>query len=146
MFNMKQIPLLYILLSLFYINTFAQSTGPYGKNIHSVKLFKPGDQASFPMITLNSSDVLELHFDDLDADVKNYYYSFQLCNADWTPSILNTFDYTKGFQNVRITTYRNSSLSNIRYTHYQATFPDRSSTPSRSGNYLLKVFLNGDTS
>jgi hypothetical protein len=123
-----------------------QTTGPYGKDIHSVKLYKPGDQTSFPVIMLNSSDVLELHFDDLDADVKNYYYSFQLCNADWTPSILNTFEYTKGFQNVRITNYRNSSLSTIRYTHYQASLPDRSSSPSRSGNYLLKVFLNGDTS
>jgi hypothetical protein len=146
MYNMKKATLLYILIILLCTNLYAQTTGPYGKNIHSVKLYKPGDQTSFPVILLNSSDVLELHFDDLDADVKNYYYSFQLCNVDWTPSILNTFEYTKGFQNVRITNYRNSSLSTIRYTHYQATLPDRSSSPSRSGNYLLKVFLNGDTS
>lgn len=143
---MKKIALLYITVLAFCCNAFAQTTGPYGKNIHSIKLYKPGDQTSFPVIMLNSSDALELHFDDLDGDVKNYYYSFQLCNADWTPSILSTFDYTKGFQNVRITNYRNSSLSNTRYTHYQAAFPDRSSSPSRSGNYQLKVFLNGDTS
>jgi hypothetical protein len=143
---MKKITLLYFLITLFSVQLFAQATGPYGKNILSIKLYKPGDQTSFPVIMLNSPDVLELHFDDLEADVKNYYYSFQLCNADWTPNILNTFEYTKGFQNVRITNYRNSSLSTTRYTHYQAFFPDRSSSPSRSGNYLLKVFLNGDTS
>jgi hypothetical protein len=143
---MKKITLLYTLMVAFCTNLCAQVTGPYGKDIHSIKLYKPGDQTSFPMITLNTSDVLELHFDDLAADVKNYYYGFQLCNADWTPSILNTFEYTKGFQNVRITNYRNSSLSTTRYTHYQTTFPDRSSVPSRSGNYLLKVFINGDTS
>jgi hypothetical protein len=118
----------------------------YRKNIRSAKLYRSGDQTSFPALTLNGGETLELHFDDLDADVKTYYYSFQLCNADWTPSMLRTFDYTKGFQNVRISTYRNSSISFTRYTHYQATVPDRNSSPSRSGNYLLKVFLNGDTS
>jgi hypothetical protein len=83
MFIMKQITLLYIMLAFFCSNSIAQSTGPYGKNIHSVKLYKPGDQTSFPMIVLNSSDVLELHFDDLDADVKNYYYfSVMQCRLD----------------------------------------------------------------
>ncbi len=115
-------------------------------NIKSTKLYKSGDQTSFPAIALNGNDALELHFDDLDADIKNYYYSFQLCNWDWSPSVLHTFEYTKGFQNVRITNYRNSSLSTIRYTHYQAVVPDRNSYPSRSGNYLLKVFINSDTS
>jgi len=114
-------------------------------NIHSVKLYKGGDQTSFPVIALGGTGQMELHFDDLDADIKNYYYSYQLCNADWAPSILKPFEYIKGFQNVRITTYRNSSISSTRYTHYYATLPDRNSYPSKSGNYLLKVFLNGDT-
>ena len=114
--------------------------------IRSVKLFKAGDQTSFPVLMLGSNDVLELHFDDLDGDIKNYYYAFQLCNADWTPAQLTTFEYTKGFQNVRITNYRTSSIATTKYTHYQATVPDRNSYPSRSGNYLLKVFINGDTS
>ena len=118
----------------------------YHKNIHSAKLYRTGDQTSFPAIQLNRTETLELHFDDLDADVKTYYYTFQLCNADWTPGLLRTFEYTKGFQNVRITNYRNSSLAFVRYTHYQASIPDRNSYPTRSGNYLLKVFLNGDTS
>ena len=118
----------------------------YHTNIHSAKLYRSGDQTSFPAIQLNGTETLELHFDDLDADVKTYYYSFQLCNADWTPGLLRTFEYTKGFQNVRITNYRNSSLAFVRYTHYQAAIPDRNSYPTRSGNYLLKVFLDSDTS
>jgi hypothetical protein len=118
----------------------------FHSNIRSAKLYKAGDQTSFPMLWLNKDENLELHFDDLDADVKTYYYTFQLCNADWSPSMLRTFEYTRGFQNVRVTNYRNSSLSFVRYTHYQASIPDRNSSPTRSGNYLLKVFLNGDTS
>ncbi len=118
----------------------------YQPNIHSVKLFKYGDIYSYPVMNLNSGEQFELHFDDLDADVKNYYFSFQLCNADWTPSALFSFDYIKGFQSQRINTYRNASISFTRYTHYQAMVPDRNIVPSRSGNYLLKVFLNDDTS
>lgn len=125
-------------------STAQQQNGSVG-DIMSVKLYKPGDQTSFPMIALGSTEGLELHFDDLDADVKNYYYTFQLCNADWSRSVLHPFEYTKGFQNVRITNYRNSSISSTRYTHYQATIPDRNSYPTRSGNYLLKVFINADT-
>ncbi len=118
----------------------------YHSNIRTVKLHKAGDIFSYPVIALNSNEQLELHFDDMDADIKNYYYSYQLCNADWTPATVFTFDYIKGFQSNRINTYRNSSIAIARYTHYQAFFPDRNITPSRSGNYLLKVFLNDDTS
>jgi len=118
----------------------------YKSNIRSVKLYKSGDIFSYPVINLNSPEQFELHFDDMDGDIKNYYYSYQLCNADWTPSTLFTTDYIRGFQSNRITTYRGSSIAFTRYTHYQAFLPDRNCIPSRSGNYLLKVFLNDDTS
>lgn len=114
--------------------------------VKSIKLFRSGDQTSLPVIMQNSTDGLQLEFDDFDNRVKNYYYTFQLCNADWSPSILQTFEYLKGFQNVRITTYRNSSIAAARYIHYQASVPDRNCYPSRSGNYLLKVYLDNDTS
>lgn len=142
---MKKI--LTLALVLVCLSSYAQlSDHIYAANIRSVKLFKFGDIYSYPVMNLNSGEQFELHFDDLDADVKNYYYSYQLCNADWTPTSLFTYDYIKGFQSNRISTYRNSSIAFTRYTHYQAILPDRNCIPSRSGNYLLKVFLNDDTS
>jgi hypothetical protein len=133
---------LFFLLLLWTAAAAAQQAAP---NIASAKLYRKGDQASFPIINLGSTDELELHFDDFDADIKNYYYGYELCNADWTPSVLRTFEYIRGFQNVRINNYRTSSITRSRYTHYQAQVPDRSALPTRSGNYMLKVFLNGDT-
>jgi hypothetical protein len=118
----------------------------YSNNIRTVKLFKQGDVYSYPVLGLNSGDQLELHFDDLETEHKNYYYSFQLCNADWTPANIQTFDYIKGFQSNRISTYRYSSISLTRYTHYQLTFPEKNLYPTRSGNYLLKVFEDDDQS
>lgn len=118
----------------------------YKPSIHSATLTKYGDPLGYPIMNLNSSDRFDLNFDDLDGNVRSYYFTYQLCNADWTPSSLFSFDYITGFQNIRISTFRNSSIAFTRYTHYQATVPDRNCMPSRSGNYLLKVFLDGDTS
>jgi hypothetical protein len=115
-------------------------------NIKTAQLFPSGNQLGYPVMGLNSSDKLELHFDDLDGNVKSYSYTYQLCNADWTPALLSSFDFIKGFSYQRINTYRISSIAFTRYTHYSAVIPDNNCAPSRSGNYILKVFLNGDTS
>jgi hypothetical protein len=138
---------LIVFLSVVFLQLSAQVPDRvYANNIHSVKLNKYGDPYGYPILFLNSGDQLELHFDDMDGGIKNYYYGYQLCNADWTPANIQSFDYIRGFQSTRITTYRNSSISFTRYTHYQANLPERNSIPTRSGNYLLKVFLNNDTS
>ena len=142
---MKKIIVLFLLLPALIVHS-QLPDHIYQSNIRTVKLFKYGDIYSYPIISLNSGDQLELHFDDLDADVKNYYYTYQLCNADWSPANVQSFDYIRGFQSTRISTYRYSSIAYTKYTHYQASIPDRSSTPTKSGNYLLKVFLNNDTS
>src|SRR6187551_1801623 len=92
----------------------------FDEDIKSVKLYRFGNQTAFPAIALGDQNALELHFDDMDPSIKNYYYTFQLCNADWSYSNLKPFDYIRGFQNVRIGTYRNSSISTYRYVHYQA--------------------------
>jgi hypothetical protein len=118
----------------------------YAGNIKTVRFHKYGDQLIMPVINLNTNDLTELHFDDMEPGVKNYYYTFQLCNADWTPVNLSQFDYIKGFTQMRISNYRFSSIAYTRYTHYQAVIPDRNCMPTRSGNFLLKVFLDGDTS
>ena len=129
-----------------YVFSQAQQENIFVKNIKTVRLFNAGNQLSFPVIKLNSNDLLELHFDDLDADVKYYYYTYQLCNSDWTRATTGQFDYIKGFTQTRITNYRFSAVALTRYTHYQVTLPDANMFPTKSGNYILKVFLNGDTS
>src|SRR5690242_20073885 len=153
MFNVtpKETHFMKIFLTLLLVASFITSNAQipdhiYKSNIRSVTLTKYADIYSYPVMMLNSADQFELHFDDMDNDVKSYYYTYLLCNADWTPSTLFAFDYIKGFQNVRISDYRNSSIAVTRYTHYEAVLPDRNCVPVRSGNYILKVFLDGDTS
>jgi len=140
----------YLLLCLFTFFTgfgFAQlPDAVYKDNIKAVRFHMYGNQQSLPVYNMNSADQLELNFDDLDANVKSYYYTFQLCDYNWTPVDISPFLYIKGFTQQRITTYRYSSIALTRYTHYQAILPDRSTTLTLSGNYLLKVYIDGDTS
>ena len=137
--------ILFVLLS---ITLAANSQLPdhiYKSNIKSVRLHKANNPYSYPIINLHSLEDMDLYFDDLDGDIKNYYYTFQLCNSDWSPTDLRPFDYIRGFQTTRISTYRNSSIAFVRYTNYYVRLPERNCVPTKSGNYLLKVFLDNDT-
>lgn len=138
-----------LILILCLIGTAVNAQAPdsvFLPNIYSAKLFLKGNQLAYPILTLNGNEQMELMFDDLDGDVKNYYYTYQLCNADWTPVQVSTFDYIRGFAQNQITDYHFSSLSLIRYTHYHIQLPETNSRLTASGNYLLKVYLNNDTS
>jgi hypothetical protein len=118
----------------------------YMPGIRTPKLFQATNQQSLPLIALNSGDQLELHFDDMTGYPRNYYYTFVLCNADWKPADVSPFDYIKGFSQTRLSQYRVSSITTTKYVHYQASIPDRNCMPAKSGNYLLKVYLDSDTS
>jgi hypothetical protein len=118
----------------------------YKPNIKCVRFHLYGDQESLPVYNLNSADQLELNFDDLEGNIKSYYYTFQLCDYNWKPVAISPFMYIKGFTQQRIATNRYSSIALTKYTHYQAMLPDRNTTLTMSGNYMLKVFLDADTS
>jgi hypothetical protein len=139
--------LLFFAASMTFVITDAQAPDSvYMPNIRTVQLYKAGNQLLYPTLQLNGNDQLELHFDDLDGDVKNYYYTFQLYNADWSLPIVSEFDYIRGFSRVRISSYQVSSVALTHYTHYKALLPDPSCQLIHSGNYLVKVFLDADTS
>jgi hypothetical protein len=133
---MKKFLLSILLLKLLTIHaaTAQIPDAVYSPRIKTALLYPTGNQLAMPIMQLGAMGALELHFDDLDAGVKYYSYTFQLCNADWTPVMLSQFDFLRGFSQQRLTTYRMSSVAYTRYTHYQATLPDQNCMPTRSGN------------
>ena len=136
--------MIFLLLS---INGFSQPPDVIlNPSVRSVRFNIYGDQYSLPVYNLSSPEQMELNFDDLEGNIKSYYYCFQLCDYDWQTVDINPFIYIKGFTQQRITTYRYSSIALTKYTHYQALIPDRGTSLTMSGNYLLKVYLDGDTS
>jgi hypothetical protein len=145
--NFRKVSVLFITVGclISFISRAQEPDQIYMPNIETAQLYKYGYSQGLPVYTLNSNDQVELGFDDMDGNVKSYYYTYVLCDYNWKPVNVNPFDYIKGFTQNRIATYRYSSRAFTRYTHYQAILPDRNSRPTRSGNYILKVFLDGDT-
>jgi hypothetical protein len=116
----------------------------YRSNIKTIQLHQTNWKFSPPVIELNSQQRLELDFDDLDGDVKSYYYTIIHCNADWTPSDISVYDYVKGFPQNYFTNYANSYNTFQKYMHYWVNIPNRDMQILLSGNYILKVYLDNN--
>ncbi|MBI4929736.1 MAG: DUF5103 domain-containing protein [Bacteroidetes bacterium] len=117
----------------------------YKKNIRTVQLQKDDWEFTAPVIKLGSTDKLRLSFDDLDAESKNYHFTIIHCDASWNPSdrLLQT-EYISGFFDDNINDYQYSRNTIQKYVHYELLFPTENLKPSKSGNYLLKVFKDYD--
>lgn len=116
----------------------------YRNNIKTVILSPVGFDMTSPIIRLNTDDRLLLQFDDLDHDVKEYYYTFIHCNATWTPSDLLQSQYLSGFTDDRITDYSFAFNTLQLYTHFRLEIPNSNMIPLVSGNYLLLVYSDND--
>lgn len=116
----------------------------YDNSIKTILVHPVGDALAIPVISLNEMNPLEISFDDLKAKYQNYFYSVELMNADWSSAGLSSFDYLQGFNQNRITQYVVSSIAIQPYYHYKFTFPNTSSRPIKSGNYIIKVYKDAN--
>ncbi len=116
----------------------------YLDNIKSVKFHVEGLLLSMPIVNLRSNTALELSFDDLSPDYREYVYTIVHCDADWQPSNLAETEYIDGFTEEVIDDYDYSFKTKSIYTHYYLYLPNEDMQFTKSGNYLLKVYENED--
>jgi hypothetical protein len=130
----------------YYNNSFIRYEDfTYPKNIRTVQLQKNDWEYSAPVIKLGSSEKLKLSFDDLAFEFKNYRFTIIHCDANWQPTDrLLQSEYIGGFFDDNITDYQYSKNTVQHYVHYELLFPTENLSPIKSGNYLLKVFLDYD--
>lgn len=115
----------------------------YKPNIRTVQLQKDDWEFSAPVLKLGSTEKLKLSFDDLDGDSKNYRFTIIHCDANWQPSDrMLPSEYIQGFFDDNINDYQHSKNTIQRYVHYELIFPTENLSPTKSGNYLLKVFMD----
>lgn len=113
-------------------------------NIHTVLIHPIGSPLAPPIIILNSGGGLQISFDDFKANYQDYAYSIELVDSNWQSISMNEFEYINGFNQNKINNYSVSSIATQKYFHYQFNFPNNYCSPKLSGNYILKVFKNGE--
>jgi hypothetical protein len=116
----------------------------YNANIKTVQFHESSWQYAAPIIGLNKGEQLSLDFDDFDANKKQYTISFVHCNADWTPSNLMQGEYLAGYYDVNILNYTYSMNTYQKYVHYSLVFPQAGLQFTKSGNYVMYVYLDGN--
>ncbi len=111
--------------------------------IKTVQLYNSQKEQSPPVISLKAADQLLFSFDDLQGGSKNYWYAVEHCTAAWKSSNISTLDFVSSFAEDRITEYSYASRTLQAYTHYSLTLPNEQVKIKTSGNYVLKVYENG---
>lgn len=114
----------------------------YQDNIKSVQLHEISWELSPPLLDFDLGQQLELSFDDLDGDNKNYWYTLIHCDASWKPSDLMPQEYLNSFQEEQITNFNYSQGTLQKYTHYKWVFPNANMKLTKSGNYIVKVYTD----
>lgn len=115
-------------------------------NIQTVLLHQKDNQSSKPIINLNSNEILELSFDDLNDKISQLFYSIEHYSFDWEKSDLLISEFVRGFSQNEVIDYEYSFNTLKKYIHYSVLFPSKNFNPIISGNYKIHVFDNyGDT-
>jgi hypothetical protein len=116
----------------------------YKPYIKTAQLHEASYDANPAIIKFNSAELLELSFDDLEADKKTYSISFIHCTANWEPSDLMLSEYMTGFFDANFLNFTYSANTIQKYTHYAIQFPQANMQFSKSGNYIAYVYQDND--
>jgi hypothetical protein len=107
--------------------------------IYSSQLFRKGNSQSAPIIRLNSEEQLQLRFETLGFNSRQFRIRFTHHNPDWSGSPLGPEQFIEGFST---TTLSGGDLSRERqpsYRQFTYDFPNRDISFRYSGNYMILV-------
>jgi len=143
---MKKILFLFFLplLSLAQNTSVVFDNKIYKPEIHTVLLHPKDFVLASPILALNSGEQLTISFDDFSNNINTYSYTLIHCTPNWTQSNIWVSEYIKGYSEFTISNYEYSFNTKQKYIHYSENFPNDNMQITKSGNYILKVFQDGN--
>jgi hypothetical protein len=112
-------------------------------DIRTVEFRTLGDPLKLPTVELGRGGLM-LGFDLMGEENASFLYKIIHCNSDWTPSALEENEYLDGFYENRIKEYDFSIFAQQKYIHYSLRLPNSEVKWTKSGNYILKIYLDDD--
>lgn len=91
------------------------------------------------VLLLEELTPMEISFDEMSHDVHMYTYCVQMLDGSLTSG-----EYLRGFPTKDITDYEHSLNTSREYTHYWFMFPNEDMRLTKSGNYRLTIYEDGD--
>lgn len=108
-------------------------------SVRSIQFHEKGNPTSAPILNLDSKDQLQLRFEHLSFDSRQFRVSLSHHNPDWSRSGLPPEQFMNGFYNLTLDTGELSQNNRPSYRQYSFTFPTEQFQIMKSGNYLLKI-------
>ena len=129
---MRKIASIVVFLCMF-CGLFAQThTHVYKEEIRTLRVARE-------VLMLDDPAPLQISFDEMSHDVHFYTYTVQMMNSDLLSS-----EYLQGFTTQDITDYEHSINTSREYTHYWFEFPNEDMRITKSGQYLLTIYEDGN--
>lgn len=91
------------------------------------------------IMLLDEQTPMEISFDEMSHDVHLYTYTVQMIDGGLTSG-----EYLQGFPTKDIIDYEHSLNTSREYTHYWFTFPNEDMHLTKSGDYRLTIYEDGD--
>ena len=109
-------------------------------DIKTLQIGLVGEKLGLPIMELTGTNVMKVSFDEMSRTAHSYSYKVIHCNADWTPSDLNSNEYLSGFTTANITDNATSLNTTYLYTHYSFSLPNNDMSFKISGNYVAIIY------
>ncbi|MDR3651701.1 MAG: DUF5103 domain-containing protein [Paludibacter sp.] len=137
---MRKLLFLILIFSGFTLSAQIYHTQIFSPDIKTLQIGLVGVKLGLPIMEMNSSDIMQVSFDEMSHGAHSYSYKLIHCNADWTQSSLNTSEYLNGFTTENITDFAQSINTTFLYTHYTFQIPNNDMTFKVSGNFVAVIF------
>jgi len=129
---MKKIAFILIFLSVFTGMKAQTHVRVYNEQIRTMRVERR-------VLLLDEQEPLSISFDEMSHDVHFYTYTVAMLHSD-----LMSSEYLQGFTTKDITEYEHSMNTSREYTHYRFEFPNEDMHLTKSGQYLLSIYEDGD--